>query len=170
MKNVVFAVIAIILLPVTVAVLLGLFTGVLTGGLSAAGNINFVNGYSLASLREIEPTEQYPDSRILQREGRHANSAAFGSDIPPRTGYLILATATNTEITQFYNDTLSEAGYDKIAIPTPFIAQGTESGVSVWRNDNLYFRLSFETDTRTLVEAGGTRGDVLFRVFITPLK
>jgi len=170
MKNVVFAVIAIILLPVTVAVLLGLFTGVLTGGISAAGDIDFVNGYSLASLREIEPTEQFPGSTVLRRDGRPANNAAFGSEIPPRTGYLVIATASRTEVTEFYDDLLRESGYEQIGIPTPLIAQGTEAAVAVWRADDVYFRLSFETDSRTLVESGGSRGDVLFQVFMTPLK
>lgn len=170
MKNVIYAVLALILMPFTIALLLGVFTGALTGGIQAASNTDVVYGYSLATLREIEPTDEFPGSVLIDTNARAATTAAFGRDVQAQLDRVFIASGSHEDIIDFYDNVMTEDGYRRIGTPTPMNAQNTEEGVMVWRRGNVYFRISFESDTRTMLEAGGDLGDTMYKVYITPYR
>ena len=170
MKSLIYSILALILLPVVVAVLLGVFTGALTGGIASVASTGVVNGYTLESLQEIEPTDSYPSAELIATAQRAGSNAAFGRDVPPRSDKTFVSSASPQEITEFYEELLTSDGYSRVGIPTPMNPQNTETRVAVWKRGNVYFRISFDSDARTLIESGGEPGDALYKVYITPLK
>ena len=170
MRNLVLGAVAVVLLPVSVVLLVGVATGTLTGGIVEAAGSATVDGFTLDELREIESSVgQPPDSVRIRSDGRVGNRLAFGGAVTPKTTSVYLSSLGFEELATFFEDKAGLLGWARVDTPTPLIVQGDEDQVGVWRRDNLYLRLSHHSDDRALVEAGGAAGDHLYTASIEPI-
>lgn len=169
-RSVVLSVLGLVLLPVTVVLLVGAATGVLTGGIITVTRGDVVSGYDLDALRRTEAATLVPPADTPRaRYDVEGSSLVFGPDRAPIAGQRILTDGTYQTVQRFYDRALEDLGYEQIPTPTPMIPQAGERWAYVWRADNMYARLVLRTDPRELVELGGVRGQLLYQFTVSPL-
>ncbi len=176
MKEIIFGFFGIILLPVLVVLALAGFSGILSKAVVSVADAESVNGFTLDELKELEleavggtDTQFFPLSVVIGSFDRPASTIAIGRDIEPESGHLAYAPAPFADIIQYYDGILAASGWERTKIPPPLAAFGEETAATVWRRDNVVFRLVHKTDTRVLIEAGGSHNDTLYEYLLTPL-
>ncbi len=176
MRNVILGFIAILLFPVVIVVAIAGLSGIIARGASSAVSAESVNGFTLEELKEFEleavggpDTQFYPLSTVLSSFDRRASTLAFGRDVEPESGHVVLAPADYPDIIAYYQEILDADGWTKIRVPTPMAAFGEEEAPVAWQKDNVVFRLVRKTDGRLLVEAGGSGGDTVYEYLVVPL-
>ena len=176
MRNIILGFFAILLFPVLIVVSIAGLSGIISRGITAGVSAESVNGFTLEELKDFElaavggeDTQFYPLSTVLSSFDRRASTLAFGRDVEPESGHVVLAPADNVDISAYYAEILDADGWTKIRVPTPMAAFGEEDTVVAWRKENVVFRLVRKTEGRLLVEAGGSGGDTVYEYLVTPL-
>lgn len=170
MRNVVVSAIAIVLLPVSIVLVMGAATGVLSGGITSATSGDVVNGYNLDGLRQLPEASLVPAGDVItSRHDVEGSSLVFGEDRPPVAGVRVLTQNTYDRTLRSYDEALESLGFEKIETPTPLIPQADERFATVWQRDNLYARLVTRTNTREFVESGGELGQLLYQFTVVPI-
>lgn len=176
MKNIIFGFFAIILFPVVIVLAIAGLSGVISKGVTSAAHADSVHGFTLDELKAYElqavggeDTQFYPLSTRLVSFDRNASTLAFGRDIEPESGHVVLASAEYRDVIRYYDEVLAADDWVRISVPTPLAAFGDEDSAAAWRKDNVVFRIVRKTDQRLLIEAGGSLGDVVYEYLITPL-
>lgn len=176
MRNVILGFIAILLFPVVIVLAIAGLSGIVARGATAAVSDESVNGFTLAELKAFEmqavggeDTQFYPLSTVLGSFDRRASTLAFGRDVEPESGHVVLANADYADIVSYYQEILDADGWTKIRVPPPMAAFGQEDSAVAWQKENVVFRLVRKTDGRLLVEAGGSGGDTVYEYLVIPL-